>query len=74
MIWDNLVYLEEDEKKYVENHRALFNEIYNKDIYYVKDNMKALIKKYKILGYYCANNVIQKDNQKIKVMNRYIDD
>ena len=58
MIWDNLVYIENDEKDYSENHRLLFDEIYNKDIYYVKEKIKILFKKYKILGYYQGGEII----------------
>lgn len=35
MIFDNSVYIENDEEKYIKNHLALFSEIYDKDIYYI---------------------------------------
>lgn len=50
MIWDNYVYCSGDELDdiYVKNHSQLYQEIYNKNIYYVKDNIKRLVNKYKI--------------------------
>jgi hypothetical protein len=44
--------MENDEKEYNKNHYPLFSEIYDKDIYYIKENMEKIIKKYKIVGYY----------------------
>lgn len=74
MIWDNNIYIEDDENNYVENHKKLINEIYNKDIYYVKDRINTLMKTYNITGYYQGNDVITKSKKKIKVANRYVDE
>lgn len=35
MVWENIVYIENDETNFLENHKNLFALIFDKDIHYV---------------------------------------
>lgn len=36
MVWENIVYIENDENDFVQNHKNLFSFVFDKDIHYIK--------------------------------------
>lgn len=74
MIFENLVYCENDEHNYVENHKKLFSDIYNKDLNYVKDHIKSIISKHHIKGFFQGGGVYDSKGLLFKTSNRPIEE